>query len=591
MLGRMWMAVLLAAVCGGATCEPGQRAHLLELHRATPTLLAAGELLEIHGRGFPTGAQAELLLRGEVRRPGERPREVSATLHGRATGADRVQLPLDEAQLAAFGGSGSFSGELTVAFQAAEPGTRVVGVLPVEFDLVQPTAQALRARHRLRKRATRLLTFLGIEAEPGQSMQEGLTVLRARPDSRALAAGLSPGDVIVRAAGVGVHSLSDLAPPPDLDAIALRVTRPARPEATELLISVAGFDSPSLASHLLPVCIAATAALLCLLAIGPLPSLGVWLSRCRSRLSHGPGHAWTRIWDDRAPTPDPTGRLGARLMELGLAWLLPLTVATLLFTGALLHPVHGLRFNSLHIYLGLTALSVGLTLSLSGGLSTAARGAHARTQLARMAVVGVVIGCACALSGTRSLGGIMLAQGGTPTRWLVFSQPAMFVLFPVFVMHASRLIPLELGRGARAHAAAFVLDVGGRVVLSAIGTAIFLGGYQTTGIPHADRLDPYLLGAALFTLKAWGLGLLLHLRRTMGTRNARALRFSMWACVSGVLLTALWVHLGVGAELGLAIGHVLATASLGALLLASWQVLRSPHPMGSPPSYWVADGA
>jgi len=584
--------LLVSVLCAVAVgCEPTHEARLLELLSVAPEMVSPGDALRVRGEGFPTGEHARITLSGWTHRAGLRPERTHVTLSGRAATADRVELTLERAAFLSLRGPGSFSGELRIAFDGAESGTLVTGVIPLELDLRVPTAAALRQHHDRELEAEQLLSFLGIVPDRSVPSHDGLVVDHALEDSRGAQAGLVRGDVIVRSAGVGVHSMGDLSPPPGADTLQMVVLRPGKTHPVPIALPLAGLRAPRLAAHLVPLCLVSAVALLCLLLLGPLPSLSVWLARCRSRLRSAAGNPWLRVWDDRpVDVDDGDGARGLRLRLVRLrrlAWrlLLPVTVSLLLFGVAYLQPVLGLRFNSLPIYLGLTAVSVALSAMLARGEPVRARVAHAAAQLSRMLAVGVAIGAASALGGTPSLEGIVAVQGGLPMGWFVFSQPAMFIALPLYVVYASRIVPMEFGSGVHAHALSFMTDVGGRVLVSAIGAAVFFGGWQLSGIPQIDRVDPLIASATLFTLKAWGVAILLHLCRTIGLGDHAPGWLGALAAVASLGLTALWIYLSVPPSVSLAVGHVLLATTLIALAVAWLRVVRARHPMGAPAAY------
>lgn len=596
---RRLRPLLFAMLCVASLgCERTHEARLLELLSAGPSLVSPGDSLRVRGAGFPTGEDARITLSGWTHRAGQRPERTHVTLSGRAATADRIDLTLEHAAFESLRGPGSFAGELEVAFDGAQPGTVVTGVMPIELDMRVPTSAALGKHHVRELEAERLLSFLGIFPDRGVPTHDGLSVDYALPDSRAEHAGLVHGDVIVGSAGVGVHSLGDLAPPPGADTLHLRVMRPGTRDPVPIELPLSGLRAPRLAAHLVPLCLVAAITLLCLLLVGPLPSLAVWLARCRSRLRSAPGNPWLRVWDDRPAgttstiegqgngqaEPSPPGWL-RRAAALAWRGLLPSTVTLLLFGLAYLQPALGLRFNSLPIYLGLLAFSVGLAVMLARGLPLRKRLRQGVGQLSRMLVVGVAIGAGSALSGTPSVEGIVAAQGGMPMRWFVFNQPALFVALPLYLVYASRIVPMEFGSGVHARALSFIVDVGGRVVVSAIGAAVFFGGWQLSGIPQIDRVDPLIAGATLFTLKAWGVSALMQVCRTIGLGDHAPGWLGALAALGSLGLTALWIQLAVPPSVSLAIGHVLSATTVVALGVAWLRVVRAPYPMGAPPAY------
>jgi hypothetical protein len=152
----------------------------------------------------------------------------------------------------------------------------------------------------------------------------------------------------------------------------------------------------------------------------------------------------------------------------------------------------------------------------------------------------------------------------------MFRKPALLFAFPLFVVHASRAswgawspdgTPAPLRAG---------LDVAGRVFMCGVGTAIFLGGWQTVGLPHPAWLDAQLLGAVLFVAKAWALAYVLwYARRLMVGERDRALRTALGA-VLALAFSGLWLWLDPSGPTEIATGYALFASCVAAPPLAWW---------------------
>jgi hypothetical protein len=194
-----------------------------------------------------------------------------------------------------------------------------------------------------------------------------------------------------------------------------------------------------------------------------------------------------------------------------------------------------------------------------------------------MLVMGVLVACACALSGTRSFDGMVEWQGGWPFRWALFQKPALLVAFPLYVIYASRLgastLALEVdGRAARLLVAERVLT---NIVLSALGSAIFAGGWQSPGELEVEGLDPRLLGAALFVAKAWTFAWLLWVTRRAGFGERLRTRTVALGCFATAAWTALWIWLEPSPAFEIALGRALGLTLIALLAAACVRAVRA----------------
>jgi hypothetical protein len=240
-----------------------------------------------------------------------------------------------------------------------------------------------------------------------------------------------------------------------------------------------------------------------------------------------------------------------------------------------LEPVGFLAVRSISLYLGFAALSVALTLMSDGG-TLRERARTASGIAGRILVMGVLIACACALSGTRAFDGMVEWQGGWPVRWALLQKPALLVAFPLYVVFASRLgaatLALEApGRAARLLIAERVLT---NVVLCALGVAIFAGGWQSPPELDVEGIDPRLIGALLFVAKAWGFAWLLSIARRAGWGEGLRAPSIALACIATVTLTALSIRLEPSYAIELAIGRALGGSFAIVALVTVVRALR-----------------
>lgn len=578
------LGVLHLVGCGRTEAAGVSR---LTLAAVEPAWLEPGGELRVIGKGLPIGRTGQLDLRGVLYRPALPPRGVALALSVRAVSHALLSVKLDQRACAALGGRGTFVGSLEVSFPEGAHGQRLVGQLAgVELDLGPPVDRELAQDDRLRDRAREMLGYLGVLVDEGAESHEGIRVSGSRPTSLAARAGLSQGDLIVEVAGVRVHTLGDLAPPPGLDVLRMRILPSGGRAAVEIALSVRGFEGPGMESALLSVAVAAVFTLLCGVLYGPLPSPTPYFARCLARVREAGGLPFLLGWDDRGlPTgvrPDD-GLLRVRWTATNM--LFGLVVVAGLMAAVVLEPLLEERIDALALWLAIAGLRLGVTLLFSSdGFGASARAAAGR-QLGETLVVLVSIVAAFAHSGTRSLAGVVGSQGGAPWTWGVFTKPALAVAFLAFILQTSRMAPVCVPPGRLSEAIGQVLDVGARVLVCALGAVVFLGGWGLGGWGLAASgswlPDDYgLLGAGLFAVKTWSLSGLLH--------AARACRFgaqgSRWRlpglCLFSIGLSVAWVVLGIGPRASLFVGMVLF-ASLGCFVgIAAFSLVR-PTGLGS----------
>jgi hypothetical protein len=555
-----WLCCALAG-CGGE-----REARWLELSGAAPGLLESGTTLRIAGHGFPVGERCEVRFDGRTQRPGTTSVAVNARLSGRALTEDAVEVVIDDAAIATLGARGSFEGEIEVAFRVHGGEGAITGALHERLDVSQAEGRDAARDQALRERAQRVLEFAGIVAADEESTLNGLVLAEARPNSPAEALGLQHGDVIVEIAGVRVHSLRDLAPAPGAQNVKLLVRRPGQGRMLALNLSLHGLYALDLNAELGRISVLLAWLLTCVLLFSPLPSLAPWLLRSLARL--------------RSAEPSQLGLWGGQVHARRKSFARALRDAALPCLcsagGVLLvwlEPVGFLAVRSISLYLGFAALSIALTLMSDGG-TLRERAVTASGIAGRMLVMGVLIACACALSGTRAFDGMVEWQGGWPVRWALLQKPALLVAFPLYVVFASRLgaatLALEApGRAARLLIAERVLT---NVVLCALGVAIFAGGWQSPPELDVEGIDRRLIGALLFVAKTWGFAWTLTLARRAGWGERMRAPSVALACVVTIGLTALSIWLEPSYAIELAIGRALG----GSLLITAFvTVLRA----------------
>jgi hypothetical protein len=415
---------------------------------------------------------------------------------------------------------------------------------------------------------------MGIEVAEDATTHDGVTVRAARPGSHAALLGMREGDVIDRAAGVRVHAVGDVVPPPLASTLELHVRRigTSAPVTMHLPLD-ASVETSALPLERLAWLIGWALGLA--LAFGHRSSLAA-----RGLLAIQAAFAGGEARRDRpalgvfgAERPAPQARRKRALLAL---------VAS--FFGVMLvtfEPAGFLSVRSITLYLPIVAVSVALA-AMRRGKGARERGREALAVLRRMTVMGLVLACACALSGTRALDGIVAPQGAWPWQWGALQHAGLLAGLPLFLVYGAQIGDAEPGalEGSTKLARFVVLErVLTNVVLAAFGAAIFFGGWQS---PLLLTLGPWperLPGALLFVAKAWCVALALASARERGATMRK--RTTLLVCGALIALTTLEVLLepapGIlrftGQTVSVALGTAIALG-LGQL----WLTARSKRP-------------
>lgn len=529
----LWLSVL-----GGCSGQ-AQRPDLLGVVDVSPRELEVGDRLELIGSGFPEGKVATVTLAGTLHQGGAEVRDVNVVLRASATSRNHVVVRVTSELIRELCGPGkearhtTFRGKLVAAFAPRSSGAPpITGSLP-EVTLDFFPAEVPRRVHEERLQHGRdALAFLGLQAEeqeqPGPLLLTGVV-----SGSRAERAGLKKDDVLVAVDGVQVHSLADIVPSGRSRQAELVLRRGKLETSLVRRIDVEGFSDVPAEDLLWASALVGFAIIVVVLFLMPGSRLLVWFERrVAARLQlvkRRPGKsawAWMKIGVTEALQENIVpGASGEPLLARLVPYFLFLAVSAL-FTGLSL----GQTLLGPELDLGLIFLATATALVTSGlmlggvtgpgrwsifaGLGQAALVLSFELPAA-LALISVIL-----LSGSLRLEDIVSAQGGLPWEWNLFANPILFFQFMLFVAPAlsesSRAAqelpeadverPSQPACGRRSRYLMFFAEWTHVFVVSALATALFLGGWSLPGVSRLEQvLSPYLLavGAGSFLVKSW----------------------------------------------------------------------------------------
>ncbi|MBC7171721.1 MAG: hypothetical protein H5U40_04810, partial [Polyangiaceae bacterium] len=357
----------------------------------------------------------------------------------------------------AMGGRATFRGDVRISFASAAGGPSLFGIeRGVVLDFLPETGTDLALDLDRARRGRAVAWRLGIALDEEERFEGGLRIATLEPSGVAARLGLAEGDRIVAMDGLRLYAITDLVPPPGIEATILEVKRAGSevPQTVTLPLLIAS-DLPT-SFELWWVAVAGV--LLFVLAFAA-PSARLTAAIARTPPDSDEG---TLAWLFGAPRVAKSGR--ALLVQKGLV-ALGAVAMSFAFIGV------ALSGRALE-----TSFGVGILLTSSLALRLTARmmddaPLELSLKLLGVAVVGAPLSisviCICLLVGTGHLGHIHEAQGGLPWEWLVFHHPVAFALFPVFA--ATALGRIDTGPGVAAVAAR-----GNLLVVSCLGPALFL---------------------------------------------------------------------------------------------------------------------
>lgn len=464
---------------------------LIEVTDLSPRELEAGERFELQGSGFPQGRTARVALEGRLFRSGGAPRgRVSVDAVGVVTAPDRIEIVVDEELATRLCGPpdraahATFRGDVEVSFASDDPGAPpLVGKLRgVTLD-VTPAAPRARALAERAAEGARALAFLGIT--PGEPTDRGVPIVEVRPGSIAARAGVPSGGVLSAVDGLNVLSLADVAP---ASARSAELTIKDGEEERTARVTLVGYSGELVPADYGPALGIVGLALVVLLLFGLRGP--PWLVALEARVA---GLA-------RESTPRA---LVAALFGTGAHAAVSALLSAVIAAFALMPYVVGRGLDA--------PLLVALSASmLIWSRSREAGGAVASTRTAvQVATAAIAMAAAVALTlghmGVIELAEIVRMQGGAPWQMTAIERPETAVFGAVYGGAIVTVLRARVERRAGAPYAALLERVG-VVLASAVGVAVFLGGWQLPGIeiPRRGALL-LLLPAALFVLKTWAL--------------------------------------------------------------------------------------
>jgi NADH-quinone oxidoreductase subunit H len=439
----------------------------------------------------------------------------------RCPGASNAAIDVSHATLSlgATGVRGAAHG-VTVRIEGLGGTRAIAGTLrgPV-LDLYAPPARRLELEVGARQRAERTLDFMGIALAPGHPTEGGLRVASVRVGSPADRAGIVSNDVLTRLDGLNVLALEDFVPASTARAVTVTTLRGAVQD--DHVVSLDGYAPTA------PLDLVAAAIVLAVVAallggfLFPKWDLATWLAvPLRARAQRGGFAAWlARGLRDALRTSPGEGSNDPAALRAA-PWLLLAAVGTTLafapFGQWLVHT--GLDVGALYALATSARLLAAL---LAGGGDVGQRwspfgGVRAALRFLPCGLPALAsIGCVVAMAGTLRVQGIVVAQGGYPWEWFAFRTPAapvMFVLYALAVLGAATDVgeaPAREGPptlAARLRAVWIVAEWLNVFALSALGSVLFLGGWQLPGVSFAEletSVFLQMLGAALLLGKAW----------------------------------------------------------------------------------------
>lgn len=552
--------VLLAVVCAAVTttaagCSVADDARLLQLRGVEAGDVVLGESLRVLGRGFPAGAACRVVLRGRLFEPGRPPRTIDVALSAQATSDEEILAIVRETSLPMKSSHATFVGDVVVRFDARLPGSVTSSVSGVSgtvkdesFDFVRADVNVAERYAHLRA-AQHTLSALGIVLEEDQENDTGLTLHWAAEQSVAARAGLRQGDVLTHLDGLRLRTVADFVAPPGASRlkVGVKYSDRSRQEVVELRlpgVGASGLDYAGATSAL-----AVVFALMAVAWLAPVPRRLVWFSGSRVE-----GGRALDAFDAAFAAKDRPAWLAA-------AWLF---AAALVWVGTAV-----LSRWQISLHLSVTAAAVAALHLVVTGTSVGGRARllSVGRELVTLALLLSPLACAGLVGGSLTLEGIAERQGALPWQWFAFKAPPLLIASAVFLNATRRLV----ARVAAVHAATALALA---IVLSGVGVAAFFGGWQVLDHGGHALLRAPVIGIVAFAFKAW---LVLLFATTASPRRPSRSTARVWvpAALVSVLLSALWMRMGLLPSMELLVGASLFVATLLVVLGVAWRAQRS----------------
>ena len=504
-------------------CERDGAPELISVTELAPKQVEAGERLEISGTGFPRGRTARVTFRGTLHRPAAPPiHGASIAADGMVVSAERIDIPFGENLEALFSndagerGHTTFEGTVEVVLAAAVRGAPPIAGAPLSVSLdVRPSSMPADRIAILRDEGRRLLDFVGLEVST-TNVGRGVSVVNVRPGSKAEAAGLLPGDVLVSADGVVVHEVSDMASrlsSPDMTLVVHKGEGEGERGESRLTLDLRGFRSASALEYLPALVVTTLAAALLLILFAPPFVVPESLVRKFSHRARGTAQSKgatrtntflrtlreTLYGDlvDGGATP-----FKARLIAYGGAAFALVAVLAIPYAQA----TTNIELDVVGLFLVAMATLLTSTIAFGG----ASRSWKRRFEdLVAVALVNLPIAVSIlgivTTSGSLRLRELVRTQGAMPWDWAVVRTPASVALFAAFVLalvldpwasrepasfvrnpltEVDRTFSTSASmRHASRYPVTFVLGWSRTFAFAAIGSALFLGGWNVPFAP------------------------------------------------------------------------------------------------------------
>jgi hypothetical protein len=576
--------LLVLVACG---CRLDNRVELLQLDSVQVQEFEPSVRLRLNGSGFPTGRACEVFFDGKVYRFNGDTGPFETTLAGKAVSPEWIEADLTPADIKLLGKAGTFEGKITAAFTSQDGQAQITGTSPeVRLELSHNASLNLKERRGQSVRARALAAFIGVEVVEESNSDSGLLIKEVWPESRAERAGLKQADRISMQGESFVHAIIDLLPAPGSSEVELRVVRAGEQASVVVRIPLYGLNASPLDAAQLQLLALVAFALLCVAFFSPVAQgLGRYLSRFVQRRSVAAEAQLSTTHNRRVAKGNRFA--GLRWIDaLAKFFIEPLTFALIVVALFFSRLVYGIVFDPLVVCLALFILRISFTLFISRGSNLRQRLRTAFRCSRYMVFACAPIAMGCVLAETRSLSGFVAAQGAAPWQWLVFRNPALTVVFPLFMLSSAAGF-IAYGDSSRDRATLTRwFEVVYRALMCAFAAALFVGGWQVARLPLLNAIDSDWSNAAVFLLKASALAYLAYAIRVVRLEENVGRWAPLFALLGSGALTLLWRYADVSAQVEATIGYalfiaftVVSTVAIGRVLAArNKPAAVSPHP-------------